>query len=75
MFHEFVNSYTKSAHRGIRPAIFLDRDVVINQRIQGGYVTGRREFKLSSVPEIAGIVHEFFRSDRRRTPKHCGLKA
>ena len=75
MFHEFVNSYTKSAHCGFRPAIFLGRDGFIDPRIQAGYVTGRREFKLSSVPEIAGIVHEFFRSDRRRTPKHCGLKA
>ncbi len=30
---------------------------------------------VSSVPEIGGIVHEFFRSDRKPTPKHCGSKA
>lgn len=35
---------------GTRPAIFLDRDGVINHRIVGGYVTNWRQFKF--IPRI-----------------------
>jgi D-glycero-D-manno-heptose 1,7-bisphosphate phosphatase len=47
-------TFTKPAGREIRPAIFLDRDGVINQRIQGGYVTERCQFKF--LPGIKGTL-------------------
>lgn len=37
--------FTDPSHRGMRPAIFFDRDGVINQRIHGGYVTEWRQFE------------------------------
>ena len=51
--------FTKPPDCGIRPAIFLDRDGVINQRIQGGYVTERRQFKfLPGIKETLASLSE-----------------
>jgi len=37
--------FTTPPRTGFSPAIFLDRDGVINERIQGGYVTDWKEFR------------------------------
>lgn len=37
--------YSRPPTNGVRPAIFLDRDGVINQRIVGGYVTEWEQFR------------------------------
>jgi D-glycero-D-manno-heptose 1,7-bisphosphate phosphatase len=42
-----------------RPAIFLDRDGVINQRIVGGYVTSWNEFRL--LDGITAVLRELVR--------------
>jgi D-glycero-D-manno-heptose 1,7-bisphosphate phosphatase len=47
-------SFSEAASAG--PAIFLDRDGVINQQITGTYVTQWSEFRL--MPDIAGALAE-----------------
>lgn len=37
--------FSQPPERGTRPAIFLDRDGVINQRVTGGYVTAWDQFQ------------------------------
>ena len=47
--------FTERPARGRRPAIFLDRDGVINHRIVGGYVAEWPEFRfLAGIPQALG---------------------
>ena len=48
--------FSKIDRRGASPAIFLDRDGVINRRIEDGYVTKWSEFKF--IPGIRGAISE-----------------
>ncbi|HXJ95107.1 MAG TPA: HAD family hydrolase [Terriglobia bacterium] len=49
--------FDDSPRRGWRPAIFLDRDGVINQRVVGGYVTTWNGFRFLDgvVPALRGL--------------------
>jgi D-glycero-D-manno-heptose 1,7-bisphosphate phosphatase len=52
--------FTQPPESGLRPAIFLDRDGVINQQIVGGYVTSWAEFRfLPGVIETLARLAEF----------------
>jgi len=43
------------------PALFLDRDGVINRRIEGGYVKTPAEFEfLEGVPQAIALLNKFF---------------
>ncbi|MGC8866255.1 MAG: D-glycero-alpha-D-manno-heptose-1,7-bisphosphate 7-phosphatase [Bacteroidales bacterium] len=45
----------------VSPALFLDRDGVINRRIEGGYVKFANEFEfLPDVPQALAILNRFF---------------
>jgi D-glycero-D-manno-heptose 1,7-bisphosphate phosphatase len=52
--------FSQPPERGTRPAIFLDRDGVINQRVTDGYVTAWDQFRLidgidKAVAVMAGL--------------------
>jgi D-glycero-D-manno-heptose 1,7-bisphosphate phosphatase len=52
--------FDDSSCRGRRPAIFLDRDGVINERVVGGYVTNWSEFRfLSGVGPVLRELRRF----------------
>jgi D-glycero-D-manno-heptose 1,7-bisphosphate phosphatase len=53
---EGILRFQFSAAAGGGPAIFLDRDGVINRQITGTYVTQWSEFQF--VPDIAGVLAE-----------------
>lgn len=55
--------FDDSPCRGRRPAIFLDRDGVINERVVGGYVTNWSEFQF-----LSGVVPVLRELGRFRLP-------
>ena len=61
--HTVRFQFSEPTWRGRRPAIFLDRDGVINERIVGGYVISWRDFRF-----LDGIVLVLRELERLKLP-------